>query len=79
MEMVMTNGFAELSVNEMETIDGGGLGTALLGALGGACTGFLAGGNAGVKLTPVFGSKAFAVCLIGGTIGGACTGFVAGW
>lgn len=79
MEMVMSNGFAELSAMEMEEIEGGGWGTAILGAVAGACTGFLAGGKAGAALTPACGPYAFPVCLIVGTVGGACTGFVAGW
>ncbi len=37
MEMVMTNGFAELSVNEMEEIDGGGWKNAIFAAVGTVC------------------------------------------
>lgn len=79
MENVMSNGFTELSTNYMEEIVGGGLGTAILGAIGGGCTGFLAGGKAGIALTTAFGAYAFPVCIVAGTIGGACTGFVAAW
>lgn len=79
MEMIKTNAFTEMSFDEMQTLDGGGWGTAILGAIGGACTGFIAGGKAGVALTSAFGPYAFPVCLVGGTLGGACTGFVAAW
>ena len=74
MEYTMNN-FAELNNEEAEYILGGGVGTGLVGAVGGACTGFLAGGKAGV----LFGPTGFAVCVVGGTVGGAIAGFVAGY
>ena len=69
MENVMTNGFAELSVNEMEMIDGGwNWGTVLGGAaLVVGCIGVAASG-------PVGWAGAAALCGASG-LGGAAVGW----
>lgn len=67
--------FSALSEYEYNEIFAGGWKTGVIGAIGGACTGFLAGGKIGAS----FGPHGFAACVIGGTLGGAITGFVAGY
>ena len=81
MEMVMSNNFSELSMNEMEAIDGGkwyhvvgGIVGGVIGGVGGFCTDAIAGGAAGSAI-PVLGTSAGA--WLGG-IGGSLTGIVAG-
>lgn len=82
--MTMTNGFAELSADEMKEIDGGawyhavgavigGIG----GTIGGAMTGAVAGGAVGTFTIPGIGTvSGAAVGLVDGGITGA--GAVAG-
>lgn len=77
MEMVMTNGFAELSVNEMEIIDGGiawdhvgeyiaGSGGAAVGSAVAASVGTRVGGSVGWLAGP---GGAVAGAIVGGAIG----------
>ena len=75
----VTGIFRELSINEIMKMDAKGLGTAVIGAVGGACVGGVAGLGAGYVLTPVVGPMAVPACAGLGTAGGACVGFVEGW
>ena len=53
MEMVMTNGFAELSVNEMDIINGGGAAKDFFCALGGTlCIALAPVGGVAVGFSP---------------------------
>lgn len=82
MELAMTNGYIELTQNELEIIDAGGVGgNILIGActLVGGVAGFFGGGVAGAAVgtvtVPIFGTVA------GGTVGaiaGAGSGALAG-
>lgn len=79
MELLLTNQmFQNLNEEEISSITAGGeleaavLGT--IGAVGGACTGFLAGAVAGSSV-PIIGTTAGAVI---GAVGGGCTGLVTG-
>lgn len=74
MEMVLNNGFCEMTMDEMFLIDGGGWSwrklfkTILGGAAGGAAGGTVAGGPAGAGLGAA-----------GGAAGGALSYLVCGW
>lgn len=81
MEIVLSNGFMELSAQDLMDFDGGEwswkafgqsvVGGAVGGAAGGAVTGAMAGG---VGAAPGAGIGA-----IGGAVGGAVTYLVCGW
>lgn len=80
MELALSNQmFQTLNEEEIVSINAGGETEAVLlgviGGVGGACTGFLAGASTG-SAVPVIGTVAGGAI---GAVGGACTGFVVGY